>query len=74
MLTLLLLAAAAPAPATPPPARCAYNVHMVRDRAPARPRRLGDEPPADVYRAVYRTRDGCNDPMVVRTGVGQRRR
>ena len=71
MLTLILLAAAS---ASPSPARCAEHLHMVRDRARAGPRRLGEEPPADIYRPVFRTRNGRNDPMVVRTGVGQRRR
>jgi hypothetical protein len=33
-------------------------------------RKLGDMPPADQIKTVYRSKDGCPDPLVVRYGVG----
>jgi hypothetical protein len=43
-------------------------------RQPPRIRKLGEEPPADQFYAVYRMgRDGCPDPIVLRKDVGSNR-
>ena len=36
------------------------------------PRNLTDLPPANVYRAVYRTVGGCEAPVVVKYNLGGR--
>ncbi|MEA3001623.1 MAG: hypothetical protein QOH81_411 [Sphingomonadales bacterium] len=74
---LFLLAALAAAPAAAPAAKPAAPRHC---RVPAvtwakgRPagaavRRLGEEPPASHYLAVWRVVGGCPEPAVLRTGI-----
>ena len=74
----LLIVGAAPAAQAPAPApaqskfNCPEKLRHAKDQGQAvGPRRLGDEPPANVYLSLYR-RDakGCADPVVVRYGVG----
>jgi hypothetical protein len=43
-------------------------------RGPLRPRKLGELPPATAYMAVFRTVDGCVQPMTVVEYRGELRR
>ena len=43
-----------------------------RAREPLRWKRLGQEPPANLYLSVYRTEGGCMKPMIVRHNIGGR--
>lgn len=54
------------------PARCEAPDQTVNDPrgVPAKPRKLAELPPANLYLTVYRIRDGCPDPLIVRTGIG----
>jgi hypothetical protein len=53
------------------PAKCVKRDRLrVKGRDQATQRKLGDMPPADQIKAVYRSKDGCPDPLVVRYGVG----
>ena len=57
-----------PAPAG---AQCAHaEVHPAEAAGKARPQRLGELPPANHYRAVFRTLGGCIEPQIVRYGIG----
>lgn len=74
---LFLLAALAAAPAAAPAARPTAPRHCpvpAVTRANGRPagavlRRLGEEPPASHYLAVWRVVGGCPEPAVIRTGI-----
>ena len=72
---LLILAAAPAALQAPPAANCprTTNYHAVRPGEPVRPRKLNQLPDANAYAAVYRRVSGCEVPVVVRYGVGNRR-
>ena len=78
LLSVLALPAAAATPAPAPGGRvvgiplCKPEgvVRTARDSAPARPRRLNEEPPANLVLAVVRTRGGCMEPVLVREGIG----
>ena len=79
---LLLAAAAAPTPAvaqpsnfTPPAQNCprATNYYAWQRDKKVDPRNLGELPPANAYRTVYRLVNGCEVPVVVRYNVGGRR-
>ena len=53
------------------PERCVTNDRLrVKGRSEVKSRKLGDLPPADEIKAVYRSKEGCPDPLVVRHGVG----
>ena len=39
---------------------------------PLKPQKLGELPPANAYKAVYRLVAGCEVPVVVKYGVGGR--
>jgi len=45
----------------------------VKGRNEAKSGKLGDMPAADQIKTVYRSADGCPDPLVVRHGVGMPR-
>ena len=71
-LTPILVAASAPPPqAKAPESHCAKVAMHPSDAQPPQitPRRLGDEPPANLYRAVYRTVNGCMEPIIVRQRI-----
>jgi len=67
-----LAAGAAVAPARPAPtAQCSPASNRVAARGPAKPRKLGELPPAQEIKAVWRTDDrGCPFPLVVRSAIG----
>lgn len=47
--------------------------YAYRTDKPLKPQKLGELPPGNMYIAVYRTDSkGCEDPIVVKYGVGQR--
>ncbi len=74
----LLLAGAGPAAVvhTPPeqsPSRCDSKLRHALGTFAASPRRLGEEPTANIYLAVVRQdAKGCLNPQVVRYGIGRR--
>ncbi len=54
-----------------PPAHCTRPDRLKVDGQPmAGTQRLGDLPPADQIKTVYREMNGCPAPLVVRSGVG----
>jgi hypothetical protein len=79
LLSLLAVpAAAAAAPAPPPRAPasplCKAN-GLVREAGkgqPVRPRRLNEEPPADLILSVVQLRGRCIEPVLVRENIGGR--
>jgi hypothetical protein len=64
-LFLALLAASAANPATAPICKDARPQH-VQSAKEARPKRLGELPPAEAYLAVLRTENGCIRRVLVR--------
>lgn len=87
VLLLLLLGLAAPAAAAAPAERprtvtvkmeapCPYDLAMrhARKQGAARPERLAELPPGDLFHAVAREVDGCLEPVVVRQNIGGVRR
>jgi hypothetical protein len=48
------------------------SMHAFDRSKPLKPQKLGDLPPANAYKAVYRTVGGCEVPVVVKYGVGGR--
>jgi hypothetical protein len=47
--------------------------YAVKPGEPLKPRKLTDLPPGNMYVAVYRRdTDGCENPIVVKYGVGRR--
>lgn len=77
MLSLLMLATAAtgPAPAimpNPAPVICRpQGGLLVRDTPRAdRAQKLGELPPANLELTVLNMRDGCQEPAIVRYGIG----
>ncbi len=53
------------------PERCLKRDRLrVKGRNEAKTGKLGDMPAADHIKTVYRSADGCPDPLVVRHGVG----
>ena len=82
-MSLLLLASviAAPFPAvaqpsnfTPPASHCPRTTthYAWRQGRSLKPQKLNELPPANAYRTVYRLVGGCESPIVVRYGVGNR--
>ena len=79
-LLTLLLAGASPAvahsqrglAATDPNCPRATSMHAYDRSKPLKPQKLGDLPPANAYKAVYRLVGGCEVPVVVKYGVGGR--
>jgi hypothetical protein len=82
-MSLLLLASAiaTPLPAvaqpsgfTPQASHCprTTNQYAWRHGKALRPQNLNKLPPANAYRTVYRLVGGCESPIVVRYGVGNR--
>lgn len=56
------------------PERCLKRDRLrVKGRNEAKSGKLGDMPAADQIKTVYRSADGCPDPLVVRHGVGMPR-
>jgi hypothetical protein len=83
LLLAVLLSAAAPTPAvampnaalpTTGPSRCprTTSYQAWHQGKPLQPRRLTELPPANAYSAVYRHIGGCEAPIVVKFGVGNR--
>ena len=69
MMALALVLAPVPAPlelARALPICREARPSLIQDRAQARPRRLGELPPAQAYLAVMRTENGCIRPVLVR--------
>ena len=66
--------AAAPAPPTPvkvigpPQPPCPTDVRMrpLKEGSSARPERLGELPPGELLYAVWRSVEGCVEPVIVR--------
>ncbi|MES2337374.1 MAG: hypothetical protein V4537_04675 [Pseudomonadota bacterium] len=53
------------------PDRCNPTAGMVDYREKrARSQKLGDQPPASQFYAVYTVVDGCAQPVVIRKGIG----
>jgi hypothetical protein len=53
------------------PEKCVTNDRLrVKTTDRGSQRKLGEMPPADQIKTVYRSKDGCPDPLVVRYGVG----
>ncbi len=82
-MSLLLLASAiaTPLPAvaqpsgfTPPAPHCLRTTtyYAWRNGKALKPQKLNELPPANAYRSVYRLVGGCESPVVVRYGVGNR--
>ncbi|MFL6844626.1 MAG: hypothetical protein ACJ8ER_07070 [Allosphingosinicella sp.] len=75
LLSLLAVPAAAAAPAPAPASPLCKPGGLVREAVkgqPARPRRLDEEPPADLIFAVVQTRGRCIEPVLVRENIGGR--
>ncbi len=75
---LLILAAAPPALHAPPPTAATdcprtTSHYAVRPGQHLKPRKLTELPSANAYAAVYRLVGGCEVPVVVRFGIGNRR-
>lgn len=47
-------------------------MHAFDRSKPLKPQKLGELPPANAYKAVYRLVRGCEVPVVVKYGVGGR--
>ena len=43
--------------------------HAMKEGRPLTGRKLADLPPADTYKAAYRTINGCEVPIIARYGV-----
>jgi hypothetical protein len=82
-MSLLLVAAviAAPLPAvarpssfTPPTSHCPRTTtyYAWRNGKALKPQKLNELPPANAYNAVYRLVGGCESPVIVRYGLGNR--
>ncbi|MDB5692765.1 MAG: hypothetical protein JWO81_1828 [Alphaproteobacteria bacterium] len=73
LIAALAAAPAAPAPKASAPLHCLPpTVSYAKGAASAHSvRRLGEEPPASHYLAVWRVVGGCSEPAVVRTGIGR---
>ena len=83
LLLAALLSAAAPTPAVAlsdaalpatSPSRCPRTTshEAWHQGKPLKPRKLTELPPANAYSAVYRHIGGCEAPIVVKYGVGNR--
>ncbi|MEO5972010.1 MAG: hypothetical protein ABIP91_01420 [Sphingomicrobium sp.] len=76
---ILLMLAAAPAALQSPPASAATDCprttshYAVRPGQRVEPRKLTELPSANAYAAMYRHVGGCEVPVVVRYGIGNRR-
>jgi hypothetical protein len=75
---IALSTAAADAPRTvyvkalPPPCQTAKPSLVDRSTKIIRPKRLDEEPRADLYLSVFRTEGGCMKPLIVRHNIGGR--
>ena len=58
--------------ATAPDCPRTTSMHAFDRSKPLKPQKLGDLPPANAYKAVYRLVGGCEVPVVVKYGVGGR--
>jgi hypothetical protein len=49
-----------------PKAECKKTTaHLARRGGPLKPEKLKDLPPADMYAAMYRTVNGCEEPLIL---------
>lgn len=48
------------------------SMHAFDRSKPLKPQKLGELPPANAYKAVYRLVRGCEVPVVVKYGIGGR--
>lgn len=75
MIVLLLAAALTVTPAQgsvrPDAKKCKKPDFALTTGGRAQFRRLGDLPSADMVMAVLRTKDGCLDPLIRRSGIGR---
>lgn len=78
-LLILFLAGASPAVANSearvgeaPNCPRTTSMHAFDRSKPLKPQMLGDLPPANAYSAVYRLVRGCEVPIVVKYGIGDR--
>jgi len=78
LLLLAALSGASPLITLPPAqsaAKCprTTSVYAFRQGQPLQPRKLGELPDANAYKAVYRTVGGCEVPVLVKYSVSRRR-
>lgn len=50
--------------------RCSGQQTATAPKMTARPQKLGDEPPASRLYTLYRSVDGCPQPIVLQDGIG----
>ncbi len=77
VLAVIALSAAVVMPAAPVQSgkavcQTAPSLLAARPREAVRMKRLGEMPPAKLYRAVLRTEGGCVKPVIIRENIGGR--